>query len=70
MPIFNSVPPGSRNNKITKFEGEMIPSVMCVDCQAKFKQFLKHGGTRPKACDACVEKLKNKMYEGRYPDRS
>ncbi len=70
MPIFNGIPPSSRNNKIVRFEGETIPSVMCADCQAKFKDFLKHGGIRPKACDICSEKLKNKMFTSRYPDRS
>lgn len=68
MPIFNGIP-SSRSNKIIRFEGETIPSVMCADCQAKFKEFIKHGGVRPKACDACAEKLKNKMYTSRYPDR-
>ncbi len=70
MPIFNGIPPSSRDNKTAKFEGETVPSVMCIDCQVKFKEYIKHGGIMPKACNACAEKLKNKMYTSRYPDRS
>lgn len=45
------------------------PNVLCSICKQKFKDFIKSGGAMPKACDACKEKLKDQMFEARYPDR-
>ncbi len=65
MPIFNAQPQGKRMN----IDINNPRSVLCKECQVKFKEWRMNGGSCPKACDVCAEKLKNKMYEGRYPDR-
>jgi predicted amidophosphoribosyltransferase len=65
--IFNARPPSGR--RIINVRSNYT-SILCSTCQQQFKDYLRHGGIRPKACDVCAEKLKNKMYEGRYPDRS
>ena len=66
MPIFKGIPPGK---KIAFDDIGKQRSVMCRDCQSKFKEFIKNGGVCPKPCEVCKEKLKNKMYDGIYPDR-
>jgi hypothetical protein len=66
MPIFKGIPPGQ---KIPFDFDKQHSSVMCAVCLAKFRAYMKDGGERPVPCEACKEKLKNKMYSGRYPDR-
>ena len=67
MPIFKGIPPGKKID----IGGILRPkaSVMCAECRKKFKDWMQHGGERPKPCAICVDKLKNKMYDGMYPDR-
>ena len=66
MPIFKGIPPG----RTDAFDNPMkTKSVMCIECQQKFKNFMKYGGERPKPCEICKERLKDKMYSSRYPDR-
>lgn len=67
MPIFRGIPPGQKIN----LDGVLKPksSVMCFECKKKLQNYLQNGGEQPKPCEVCKEKLKNKMYDGRYPDR-
>ena len=66
MPLFKGVPPG----KSVEFDSvSKQRSLLCAVCQRNFKEYMKNGGALPKACIPCQDKLKNKMYEGRYPDR-
>ena len=50
----------NRQNKLT---------ILCSECQKKFKEFLKNGGDKPVACAICQEKLKDQMHASKYPDR-
>jgi len=65
MKIFSGVP----FSKSSSFNINNKQSIMCFECQRKFKEFLKNGGNKPIACIACQEKLKDQMFAGRYPDR-
>jgi len=66
MPTFKGIPPGKKID----FSGiGKQKSVMCDNCKCKFEEFLKNGGPKPKLCDVCREKLKNKMFSAQYPDR-
>lgn len=63
--VFRGVPFYSGNlNRYFK------PQVLCAECRKKFKEFIKSGGEVPKACNVCKEKLKNQMFDARYPDRT
>lgn len=67
MPIFKGMSPGGKLD----LDGVLKPkpSVMCAECKRKFKDWMQIGGERPKPCEACKERLKSKMFDGRYPDR-
>ena len=68
MRVFKGIPPGQKID----LSGILTPkpSVMCTECKRKFKEWMKSGGLNPIPCEACKQRLKDKMYDGTYPDRT
>jgi len=67
MPVFKGMSEGGKLDLSGLLHPK--PSVMCVECKIKFKSWMKNGGEKPTPCEICKSKLKNKMFDGRNPDR-